>query len=455
MRVAPDPNAARLPPLHTLQYELEQREARVRALEQQLSEHQGAATPTYGDQPLPPISPSHVSHTPTTPAFVNYAPQHRVDMGTGSMPAAAVESSKSKEATSSGWMGDVRSLIKDAVIMLISVAIYLGLGMGVYSHLEGWSLNQCIYFCMVTMSTVGYGDLSPSSPGSKLFTIFMIFFGIIGIFSQVGAVLETVLVQPLTARARKLLNRLVPPKLIDIDGDGDADFSYPRHFVIFYSKGLVPSILLNATVQVISAAIFNYIEGWGYGNALYHCVVTATTVGYGDMPIRSDAGRVWASFHILLSVVLLAEAIATLGALHIERAEAFQRLAQLNKKLDHAMMASLLDAADELRADGVEAAVSASQNGLSELEFVVSMLLQLDICKMQHVRPFIKKFRALDADGSGRLGKDDLELAVRYSEEELLRMRQRNSQVHKQGALVRGQSSFVRPSAFEMAYMPN
>ena len=63
---------------------------------------------------------------------------------------------------------------------------------------------------------------------------------------------------------------------------------------------------------------------------------------------------------------------------------------------------------------------------------------------MQHVRPFIKKFRALDADGSGRLGKDDL-----------LRMRQRNSQVHKQGALVRGQSSFVRPSAFEMAYMPN
>ena len=83
------------------------------------------------------------------------------------------------------------------------------------------------------------------------------------------------------------------------------------------------------------------------------------------------------------------------------------------------------------------------------------MLLQLDICKMRHVRPFIKKFRALDADGSGRLGKDDLELAVRYSEDELLRMRQRNSQVHKQGALVRGQSSFVRPSAFEMAYMPN
>ena len=123
----------------------------------------------------------------------------------------------------------------------------------------------------------------------------------------------------------------------------------------------------------------------------------------------------------------------------LERAEAFQRLAQLNKKLDHAMMASLLRR-DELRADGVEAAVSASQNGLSELEFVVSMLLQLDIADAARAA-LHQKFRALDADGSGRLGKDDLELAVRYSEDELLRMRQRNSQVHKQGALVRGQSS--------------
>ena len=60
--------------------------------------------------------------------------------------------------------------------------------------------------------------------------------------------------------------------------DGDADFAYPRHPIIFYFKGLLPSLLLNATLQLASAAIFSAVEGWNFGDAFYHCLVTATTV---------------------------------------------------------------------------------------------------------------------------------------------------------------------------------
>jgi hypothetical protein len=37
-----------------------------------------------------------------------------------------------------------------------------------------WSTIDAIYFCFVTCSTVGYGDFSPSKPGTKMFTIFMV-----------------------------------------------------------------------------------------------------------------------------------------------------------------------------------------------------------------------------------------------------------------------------------------
>jgi hypothetical protein len=36
---------------------------------------------------------------------------------------------------------------------------------------EGWSIVDALYFCVMTMSTVGYGDLTPTSSLSKIFTI--------------------------------------------------------------------------------------------------------------------------------------------------------------------------------------------------------------------------------------------------------------------------------------------
>ena len=36
-------------------------------------------------------------------------------------------------------------------------------------------------------------------------------------------------------------------------------------------------------------------EGWPYGLAVYHCLITALTVGYGDVSIETVSGRVCAS----------------------------------------------------------------------------------------------------------------------------------------------------------------
>lgn len=47
-----------------------------------------------------------------------------------------------------------------------------------YHWLEGWSYLDSFYFCVISLATIGYGDLTPTTPEAKLFTIFYVINGI-------------------------------------------------------------------------------------------------------------------------------------------------------------------------------------------------------------------------------------------------------------------------------------
>jgi voltage-gated potassium channel len=47
-----------------------------------------------------------------------------------------------------------------------------------YHWAEGWSYLDSLYFCVVSLATVGYGDLTPTTPIAKLFTIAYLINGI-------------------------------------------------------------------------------------------------------------------------------------------------------------------------------------------------------------------------------------------------------------------------------------
>ena len=77
--------------------------------------------------------------------------------------------------------------------------------------------------------------------------------------------------------------------------------------------------------QVLFAGLFASVEDWDYGLAFYHCMVTATTVGYGDVSIETQGGRVLATVHILLSVCLLSAVLSDIDTLRQTRKRLFQR----------------------------------------------------------------------------------------------------------------------------------
>jgi hypothetical protein len=55
-------------------------------------------------------------------------------------------------------------------ILLAAVAT-LSTGTAFYNFAEGWTWLDSIYFSIVTLATVGYGDLAPKTTGGKIFTI--------------------------------------------------------------------------------------------------------------------------------------------------------------------------------------------------------------------------------------------------------------------------------------------
>ena len=54
----------------------------------------------------------------------------------------------------------------------------LGIGTVFYRFVEGWSWLDSLYFCVITLATVGYGDFSPQTALGKIFTMGYIFIGI-------------------------------------------------------------------------------------------------------------------------------------------------------------------------------------------------------------------------------------------------------------------------------------
>jgi hypothetical protein len=52
------------------------------------------------------------------------------------------------------------------------------LGTVIYRWLEDWSWIDSLYFCTVAVTTVGFGDLAPSTDASKLFTVAYLLTGV-------------------------------------------------------------------------------------------------------------------------------------------------------------------------------------------------------------------------------------------------------------------------------------
>ena len=74
--------------------------------------------------------------------------------------------------------------------LMASVVVVLSIGTTVYHFLEDWSWVDSFYFSAVAVTTVGFGDFTPTTDASKLFTVAYIFSGIAIITTYINVTLK-------------------------------------------------------------------------------------------------------------------------------------------------------------------------------------------------------------------------------------------------------------------------
>ena len=66
---------------------------------------------------------------------------------------------------------ETRGLVYASLLILAAGTVF-------YRIVEGWSWVDSLYFAVVTLTTVGYGDFAPQTDAGKLFTVFYILVGL-------------------------------------------------------------------------------------------------------------------------------------------------------------------------------------------------------------------------------------------------------------------------------------
>ncbi len=88
-----------------------------------------------------------------------------------------------------------RDMIKqpETRALLLLACLVLIVGVVFYVNVEHWTVVNAVYFCVVTLGTVGYGDITPTTDLGKLFTVAYIVVGlgvIGGFFATLGKLID-------------------------------------------------------------------------------------------------------------------------------------------------------------------------------------------------------------------------------------------------------------------------
>lgn len=226
--------------------------------------------------------------------------------------------------------------------MLLVVVIYFGVGIAFYVNVEDrpaddcresahaqagpvngtsgtsdgtchrvrWSVTDAVYFSMVSMSTVGYGDLAPSTTASRVFTIFYILVGVTYVFYRLSLSVEGLLLKINRRFLKYWTDDLVagtPTSAAVGDespGNWQVDLVLPPSAFVFWSLNLALPVLMMVLIQFAFALILLAVQpGLDFDHAIYHAFVTASVsaaaspcsptlpVGRDPPPAPSPRGR--------------------------------------------------------------------------------------------------------------------------------------------------------------------
>jgi potassium channel subfamily K len=230
-----------------------------------------------------------------------------------------------------------RTLMLQSILLLI----YLLLGAYIFSEIESWHYLDAVYWTVVTLFTVGFGDYYPVTDLGRSLLIPFALAGIISLGLVISSVRNLIVENGSRCVAARIDDRKRRKMIRNLllGGDNKALEPIVREFQTSFPRSKEPcqseferrkaefdlmrkiqaksstrrrwvamaiSTFSWLVLWLVGALVFEQAEkhyqGWSYFDAFYFCFEAWTTIGYGDLAPISNGGR---SFYVFWSLLAL------------------------------------------------------------------------------------------------------------------------------------------------------
>ena len=357
------------------------------------------------------------------------------------------------------------SVFRGAVQTVFFCGMYTVLGVLVYHVLLGWDIFDSLYFLVIALSTVGYGDFVPHTERERIFTSFFLIVGfcMFGAFitMQVSAVASHT---EHMAKARSLrnarnmnpskssnflLSRLarlsrdvfrtmsttrsttnlstlgtinendeVEERRMGLTGQrestnsssGGTTANMKAYLLSSYDQDLVEvrnqayrNAFIAVVIVLVGMGCMMGIESWTSTTAFYWACQTITTVGFGDVVPKSTGGRAFTMFFVLGGCGFLAKSVTDFVKYPLLLRER-RHEKRLLDQFEHLTAAKLHSIFHGELFDNVPN-LRRCETELSKAEFVLLVLQLMSKVEEQDILIVASLFDKLDNDSHGVLSQ--------------------------------------------------
>ncbi|KAL6339647.1 hypothetical protein AAG906_034732 [Vitis piasezkii] len=327
------------------------------------------------------------------PSTTHFLPRKTIHRCKTAPALAVMRDAKSQPAQLPKPNSDSTSIIRQAFFLLF---LYLSLGVVIYSFnrdnfsgIETHAVVDALYFCIVTMCTIGYGDIAPLTPATKVFACVFVLVG----FGFIDILLSGVVNYVLDLQENMILTG------IQVGGAPAGGFS-ARNYIVDVEKGrmrirLKVGLALGVVVLCIGMGtmVLYFVENLDWIDAVYLSVMSVTTVGYGDRAFKTLPGRLFAAIWLLFSTLAVARAFLYLAEARIDK-----RHRTITKWVLHR----------EITVEDLLAADINNNGFISKSEYVIYKLKEMGKIAENDVLQICNQFNKLDPNNSGKITLPDL-----------------------------------------------
>jgi len=325
---------------------------------------------------------------------------------------------------------------RDVFVYAVALTVgYMLIGAVTFSLMESWKFIDSLYFVVVTLTTVGYGDQGSfnssdwSSEGARFFCTCYAFVGILLLGSALGIIAAEVIdshneaVKQLQAKildeATGVVNAVTKKDAVEEEGDQvENDSPLTKKAKAIWSailnayKSAVPLFIqeLMSSFQILAVVIILGMvlikadqQELSINQCLYYAIITSTTIGYGDISPTTDLGRFFGLLYVLFGVTAVGNILSSIASKVVE--------AKQEKAMKKILARQItIEEFKKFDIDG--------DGRIERSEFALRKLMLMGILDASDVSRVEAEFDKMDADKSGEITMKDLSIHIEEQKRE-------------------------------------